>query len=132
MISPMTICYALKLTHDFARSKYVLERTDYNRKTLEELSCAVEEIDAGKFEIEGYERVQWTKLNPNDPKTFPPRDEYIDIFIRSKEHEFRGVNKLTEFWLKRIVERWEQEVKHNGSVIYWRPLPPPPGKEEAR
>ena len=129
MISPTTICYALKKTHDFLRSEYLCERTEYNRKCLEEFSDAVNEIDSLKFEIDGYERVQWTRFDPKDESTFPPRDEYIDIFIRSKEHEFRGVNKLTEFWLQRIVERWVKEVKYSGSVVYWRPLPKPPGKE---
>ena len=79
-------------------------------------------------EVDG-ERVQWTKFDPNDPKTFPPKDEHFDVFSRSKTHETRAVNKLNEFWWERVVERWVIEVKSRGFVIYWRPLPKPPRKE---
>lgn len=79
-------------------------------------------------EIEGSERTGWTKFDPDDPKTFPPKDEYFDVFEKCK-YEMRSVNKLNEFWWERVVERWGIQVKSRGYVIYWRPLPPPPGKE---
>lgn len=84
------------------------------------------------IEIEGYERVEWTRFDPDNPKTFPPKNECLDIFECSKKHEFRAENKLNEFWWQRVVERWVINVNSRGYTIYWRPLPPPPGKEEAK
>lgn len=85
----------------------------------------------GTLEIEGYERVQWVKFNPDNPNTFPPTDEEFEFFSISEKYRERHISKLTAFWREGIVRRWIVNVKHRGSEIYWRPLPPPPGKEEA-
>jgi hypothetical protein len=129
MISPMTICYALKTTHDFARSEYVLERTDYNRKNLEELSRAVEEIDAGKVEIEGYERSEWVKLNPDDKSTFPTAGQRVLIWCEGEVciayayiDDIPGQDPCCVFATPKLS--WHGEVTH------WRPLPQPPKAKE--
>ena len=132
MISPSTICYALKMTHDFLKSEYLCERTECNRKRLEELSDAVDEIDNLKFEVEGFERVQWVKFDPDDPKTFPPKNECLDVFEQHTKHKWRAVNMFTELYWQRVVEEWSINVNSRGYTIYWRPLPPPPGKEEQK
>lgn len=99
---------------------------------------AVQALKDGKLEIEGYVREDhiaddskkvWTRFDPDDPKTFPPKDEYFDVFEKCK-YEMRSVNKLNEFWWERFVERWGIQVKSRGYVIYWRPLPPPPQETE--
>lgn len=122
MISPSTICYALKMTHDFLRGKYLLERTEYNRKCLEEFSDAVDEIDDGKFEIEGYERVEWTRFNPKDESTYPPKGKFLAYggFECEPQGIFFGLsydNKSTRIAYGKVLK-------------YWRPLPKPPQETE--
>lgn len=64
-----------------------------------------------ELEIEGYEKVQWVKFDPNDESTFPPR-EGMYLVCRGVEPYFR-------------------EAKYYGDkvgfgdtcVILWRPLP---------
>ena len=135
MISPSTICYALKKTYDFLRSEYLCEKTECNRKRLEEFSDAVEEIDSLKFEIEGYERVQWTKFDPKDPKTFPMRNENVLLYVELDDGGRQMMNARTFIMNKchflDLKGKLISEEKMD-AITHWRPLPPPPGKEEAQ
>jgi hypothetical protein len=57
----------------------LLRDIDHNRRGLEEkvynLQYALEYED--EIEIEGYDQDGWIKLDPNNPKTFPPRGQYF-------------------------------------------------------
>ena len=117
MISPSTICYALKMTYDFLRSEYLCERTECNRKRLEEFSDAVDEIDNGTLEIEGYERATWTKFDVDNPKTHPEGFEKVLLSID-------GIIACGT-WKFILVAKWRGAEK-----IYWRPLPKPPVETE--
>ena len=120
MISPSTICYALKMTYDFLRSEYLCERTECNRKRLEEFSDAIDEIDNLKFEIEGYERSEWTKFDPDDSRTFPTKTDGSIVLIHFK---YAGLN---------IVEcaKFNFSWWTSAHVTHWRPLPKPPTETE--
>lgn len=118
MISPSTICYALKKTYDFLRSEYLCEKTECNRKRLEEFSDAVNEIDNLKFEIEGYERVQWTRFDPKDESTFPPKGNFL---------YFDGFGIAIGIHLQ--CEKKDGFAHVYRKMTHWHPLPPPPGKE---
>ena len=75
-----------------------------------------QEADKDALEIEGYERSKWTRFNPNVPKTFPPENETVDTYCSG--------HYLSTSFCYRFISKWWTE-----STIYWRPLPPPPGKE---
>lgn len=67
------------------------------------------------LEIEGYERVQWTRFNPNDPNTFPPKKDgrmFMVHQIYNGESIFNIATSNTYWWGK-------------CNVTHWRPLPPP-------
>lgn len=100
----------------------------YIEKKNEQFKLSVlNSIKDGTLEIDGYEKVNWVMLNPDDPNTFPPKDVWLDIFEKHKNGElFRAVNKLTEFWMEEILKRWINSIKSRGSIVYWRLLPPPP------
>ena len=120
MISPSTICYALKMTYDFLRSEYLCEKTECNRKRLDEFSDIIDEIDNGKLEIEDYERVQWTRFDVDNPKTFPPDiDEYLVRYSFGKTG----------------IEKWEGKnlgfvSSDRRYITHWLPLPKPPQEEK--
>ena len=116
MISSSTICYALKMTYDFLRSEYLCEKTECNRKRLDEFSDIIDEIDNGKLEIEDYERVQWTRFDVDNPKTFPPDiDEYLVRYSFGKTG--------TEKWEGENLGFVSSDRRH---ITHWLPLPKPP------
>ena len=72
-----------------------------------------------KLDIEGYERVEWIKFDPNDPKTFPPdngefQPEYL-VYCESYSTPFTAVwfNDLHKFNVS-----W--------TISHWRKIPKPP------
>lgn len=88
---------------------------------------AINALNDDALEIEGYTRDKWTRFDPKDPKTFPPVDKYL---LLAQNERILGVYVPCPEW---IVVDWRcvGELKHKGeTVTHWRPLPPPPGKEE--
>lgn len=78
-------------------------------------------LEAGTLEIEGYERVQWTKFDLRDQKTFPPHDKIVVIALRDGH-----VGTAFVRWICNWCE-FAGYSRHD--VTHWRPLPQPPGKE---
>ena len=77
-------------------------------------------LEAGTLEVEGYERVQWTKFDPSDPKTFPPKtDEYI-VAIEGRS------TSTTRKYSAQYFEFFAPE-----KITHWRPCPKPPTETEA-
>lgn len=72
-------------------------------------------LEDGTLEIEGYERVQWTRF---DPKTLPPKNKDV-LFTDGSGVAFGYMDEN-----KRVFS-WIPEPTH------WRPLPPPPVETEA-
>lgn len=74
------------------------------------------------LEIEGYERSEWTRFDPDDSRTFPTKTGGSIVLIHFK---YAGLN---------IVEcaKFNFSWWTSAHVTHWRPLPKPPGKEEAR
>ena len=95
------------------------DASDFNGSN-EQAFDARKALEAGTLEIEGYERTEWTKFDPNDTKTFPPCNG--------------------TYWVFRSVEPRQMESNFYGEkagfavtcITHWRPLPKPPGKEEAK
>lgn len=82
---------------------------------------------AGTLEIEGYIRADhfadagkmgWTKFDPNDPKTFPPKGKFL---------YFDGFGIAIGIHLQ--CERKDGFVHVYRKITHWRPLPKSPQTE---
>lgn len=73
-----------------------------------------------ELDIEGYERVEWIRFDPNDPKTFPPKgkDQFLTL---SNDGEIRSMRFDFDAALV-----WKYHISH------WRPLPNLPVEKEAK
>lgn len=65
-------------------------------------------LEYNTLEIEGYERVEWIKFDPNNPKTFPPKtDEYIvAIEGRSTSTTRKYSAEYLEFFAPEKITHW--------------------------
>lgn len=82
-----------------------------------------EALENGTFEIEGYQRDKWIKLNRNNKKTFPPKGEFLGCFITG----YRAICIRED---EESDEEFASEERYPG-LAYWRPLPKPPIETEA-
>lgn len=81
-------------------------------------------LKAGTLEIEGYERVQWTKFDPNDKKTFPKK---YPVLVHL---DYGGIEICTLFFDGKFQTGVGDSFAPE-KITHWRPLPGlPPGKEE--
>lgn len=80
----------------------------------------LESLRNGVLEIEGYEKSEWIKFDPNDPKTFPPKgnDQFLTL---SNDGEIRSMRFDFDTALV-----WKYHISH------WRPLPNLPVEKEAK
>lgn len=78
---------------------------------------AMADLEEAILEIEGYERVEWTRFDLNDPRTFPPNDTMVLYNCKGEVYygDFTDVSKSSLF-----------EV----GATFWRPLPKPPVETE--
>ena len=85
-----------------------------------------QEADNDTLEIEGYERVQWTRFDPNDPKTFPPSGGFLGYFTGQCGDKYQDVHfRNNEYTDEEFATRM---VYHN--LTHWRPLPSDPVETE--
>ena len=109
--------------YDSLNSDYPNKDDQKNAELFRDLE---QEADNGALEIEGYERVGWIKFDPNDPKTFPPKNKHIYITNIYANHDERWACKLCEYYLELALKKLSSAIKEHGAVIHWRPLPEPP------
>jgi hypothetical protein len=88
----------------------------------EEERAALEALRNDSLEIEGYTRDKWTRFDPKDPKTFPPIDTTVLLTVQ-------GRYDVICTWRTCANER-QIAFGLPRPFTHWRPLPPPPGKEE--
>lgn len=98
--------------------------SDYPRKddqkNWELFHLLEQEADNDTLEIDGYERVQWTKFDQNDESTFPPC-EGVYLVCRGVEPYFRE------------AKFYGEKVGFGDTcVILWRPLPKLPLEIDGR
>jgi hypothetical protein len=84
----------------------------------------------GTLEIEGYERVQWTKFDPDDPKTFPPCNYGWFLIAAQKSIEPPTFTMMTELATEGLLEEIRNDIVRFKLNVYWRPLPKPPAEQE--
>lgn len=98
--------------------------SDYPRKddqrNAELFHLLEQEADNDALEIEGYERLNWTKFDQNDESTFPPC-EGVYLVCRGVEPYFRE------------AKFYGEKVGFGDTcVILWRPLPKLPLEIDGR
>lgn len=96
------------------------EKGSYQAETLAEEAHSA--LYHNELEIEGYQRAEWTKFNPNDPKTFPPVGNFI--FFQGCEEGYgyigtgnRNEEDTDEAFASRAIYPY---------LTHWLPLPQPP------
>lgn len=85
-------------------------------------SKARAELAAGNLEIEGYERVQWTRFDPNDPKTYPPKGWFLGYVAGTIVQLLRHPDETDEYFANKF------SIKNH--LTHWRPLPNDPVETE--
>lgn len=73
-------------------------------------------LQNGTLEIDGYERVQWTRFNPQDSDTFPPPGHYLCAYKDDEVYPAYRSDKCTD----------EKFASLSHDIEYWRPFPKPP------
>lgn len=112
---------------DSANSDYPNKNDKDNEELFRNLECAA---GNNTLEIEGYERVQWTKFDPNAPKTFPPKGAFL-LVKDVEDDETGGTMRITAHGL-RWESRNEDFATNNKDLKYWRPFPKPPVETEGK
>lgn len=87
---------------------------------VEKVEEVIEALQNEELEIEGYSRNEWVKFDPKDEGTYPPFGRYLCVSSNGGEVDvaYRGDKCTDEIFAS---------LPHD--MRYWRPLPPPPGKE---
>lgn len=88
-------------------------------------------LEDGTLEIEGYERVQWTKFDPDDPKTFPEDDKMVLAYGFPDPDDNRSCAVYFFAWADSAGVFAGQESA-DPEVHFWRPLPKPPVEQEEK
>ena len=85
------------------------------------LHHAKEVLISKQSEVDG-ERVQWTKFDPNDPKTFPPCGGFLGYVAGTVVRSGRHPGETDEYFANKF------SIKNH--LTHWRPLPKPPVETE--
>ncbi len=95
---------------------------------IEKVEEVIEALQNNELEIEGYEHVKWTKFDPGKRVTYPPKGEEVLAWGLPSPDDSE-VPTLFVCW--RSCLGFSCEASAYPEIHFWRPLPPPPGKEEA-
>lgn len=97
-----------------------------NDDLYERYEALLNNLEDGTLEIEGYERVEWTRFDPKDPKTFPPKGDFLGYF------DHGGINDFQHVCIRDDEDTDEAFATQAifPHLTHWRPLPPPPTETE--
>ena len=84
------------------------------------------------LEIEGYERSQWVKFDPDDPKTSPACNYEWFLIAAQKSLEPPTFTVMPECATETLLEEIRNDIIKFKLNVYWRPLPKPPVETEAK
>ena len=79
------------------------------------------------LEIEGYEQVQWTKFDPNDTSTFPPKNGKRIIMAYEQSNNSNKWEVFVEPSTNYLIQFLRTDLPNIN--VYWRPLPNPPKED---
>ena len=88
---------------------------------------ALEALRTDSLEIEGYERSGWTRFNPKDPSTRPPKGQHFIAYgsgYMSVIFRYSSETETDEKFANRFSVRY--------GFTHWRPLPNPPVETEEK
>jgi hypothetical protein len=122
-----------------ARKEWLLDNAEFlrsqglsgkkNDDSYERYEALLNKLEDGTLEIEGYERSEWVKLNPDDKSTFPTAGQRVLIWCEGEVciayayiDDVPGQDPCCVFATPKLS--WHGEVTH------WRPLPQPPKAKE--
>ena len=98
---------------------------------LHKLKVEFEEVEAiynslwkDELEIEGYERSEWTKFDPNDTATFPPKNGKRIIVAYEQSTNSNKWEVFVEPSTNYLIQFLRTDLPNIN--VYWRPLPQPP------
>jgi hypothetical protein len=91
---------------------------------------AMESLETGTLEIEGYEQSKWVKLDPNDESTFPRYCEEVIIARWNEQHRHFNVLSALFFTDNKFYIPHSEKQIYDSPIIYWRSLPTPPVEKE--
>lgn len=106
---------------------------------IEEVEEVIEALQNEELEIEGYVRKdhfrgitkmvdEWTKFDSCKVDTYPPKEKFLAWGLPDPDCD----GTPTEFFCWRDNYGFSCNESALPEVHFWRPLPPPPGKEEAK
>lgn len=111
---------------------FFLESIDPKKWQAENLACLTRSaIYNNRLNIEGYERVEWIKLDKNDLKTFPQRNkEDVLLYVTCNNGE-KIIIQATVNWISNSECYFSDfngdEVHDNvADITHWKPFPKPP------
>jgi hypothetical protein len=100
---------------------FLLDSIDPKKWEAENLSGFVRRaIYNNHLDIEGYERGGWIKFDPDDPKTFPPKNTVVLLTVQGLPLE-----ENIHTWHTYLQERHNAQGLP-GIFTHWRHLPQPP------
>jgi hypothetical protein len=102
---------------------------------------SVQALNEGDLEIEGYVRKdhlrdttkmvdEWTKFDPDDPKTFPPCNYEWFLIAAQKSLEPPTFTVMPECATEALLAEIRNDIIKFKLNVYWRPLPKPPTEQE--
>lgn len=89
-------------------------------------------LETDTLEIEGYERAEWVKFDPHDESTFPACNSEWFLIAAQKSLKPPTFTMMAERATQTLLEEIRRDIIKFRLNVYWRPLPPPPGKEEVK
>ena len=103
---------------------FLLESIDPKKWQAENLACLTRSaIYNNHLNIEGYERIKWTKFDPKDSKTFPPKSGEYLVCLSDDGYPM----PTAAAWFND-----SQQFNVSLPVAYWRHKPLPPVKTEGK
>lgn len=100
-----------------------------NRNQIAEIN---RDLTENGLEIEGYERAQWTKFDPNDPKTLPACNSEWFLIAAQKTLEPPTFTMMAERATQTLLEEIRRDTIKFRLNVYWRPLSKPPVEQEEK
>lgn len=87
---------------------------------FEEVKVVFDSLKNDELEIEGYERSQWVKFDPEDVDTFPPPGHYLCVSSNGGEVD-------VAYRSDKCTDEIFASLPHD--MRYWRPIPNPPKED---